>query len=106
MIARLQSAGAPCVAFRKTTENVSMPMKMLAGLIDEGRIAHDSDQAFAWMVANVVAREDASGNVRAVKARPEAKIDAADALVSAMALALADEAAGARTFEPWVCAIG
>ncbi len=94
MIARLQAAGAPCVEFRETTQNVSMPMKTLAGLIDERRVAHDGDPALSWMLGNVVTREDASGNVRAVKAQPESKIDAADALIAAMALMLNDEAAG------------
>lgn len=106
MIARLQSAGAPCVEFRKTTQNVSQPMKTLAGLIDDRRITHDGDPALSWMLSNVVTREDASGNVRPIKARPDAKIDAADALMAALALALAAEAEGARTWEPWVCAVG
>lgn len=94
MIARLQAAGAPCVEFRETTQNVSMPMKTLAGLIDERRILHDGDPALAWMLGNVVTREDASGNVRAIKAQPDSKIDGADALIAAMALRLNDEAAG------------
>ncbi len=94
MIARLQAAGAPCIEFRETTQNVSMPMKTLAGLIDDRRIVHDSDPALAWMLGNVVTREDTSGNVRAVKAQPESKIDAADALIAALALRISDEAAG------------
>lgn len=94
IIARLSAAGAPAIEFRKTTKNVSLPMKTLAGLIDDGRIAHDGDPALGWMLGNVVTREDAAGNVRAVKARPDAKIDAADALIAALAVALADDAKG------------
>ncbi|GAB4533085.1 MAG: terminase large subunit [Amphiplicatus sp.] len=102
LIARLQAAGAPVVEFRKSVRNVSMPMKALAGLIDEGRLAHDGDPALAWMLANVVAREDANENVFPAKPRPDAKIDAADALIAALALALADEAAGAGERAPLV----
>ena len=94
LIARLQAAGAPCIEFRKTTQNVSAPMKTLAGLIDDGRLQHEGDEAIGWMLGNVVTREDTSGNVRPVKAQPDSKIDAADALISAIALALADEASG------------
>lgn len=102
LIARLSAAGAPAVEFRKTTQNVSLPMKTLAGLVDDGRLAHDGDPALAWMLGNVVTREDASGNVRPVKSHPDAKIDAADALIAALALALADEARGAGAVAPVV----
>lgn len=94
MIARLQAAGAPCMEFRETTQNVSAPMKTLAGLIDDQRIVHDGDAALAWMLGNVVTREDSSGNVRAIKAQPDSKIDAADALIAALAVRIGDEAAG------------
>jgi len=102
LIARLAAAGAPAVEFRKTVKNVSMPMKTLAGLADAGRIAHDGDPALAWMIGNVTAREDLNQNVFPAKPGPEAKIDAADALIAALALALADEAAGAGAREPMV----
>jgi phage terminase large subunit-like protein len=94
LIARLMDRGANCVEFHKTTKNVSSPMKTLAGLIDEKRIAHDGDEALAWMLSNVVTREDTSGNVRPVKAQPDSKIDAADALIAALAVRIGDEAAG------------
>lgn len=106
LIARLSAAGAPAIEFRKTTQNVSMPMKTLAGLIDDRRIVHDADPALAWMLGNVVTREDAAGNVRAVKARPDAKIDAADAMIAALAVALADEAKGYGAREPLVAWVG
>lgn len=106
LIARLAAAGAPAVEFRKTTQNVSLPMKTLAGLIDDKRIAHDGDPALAWMLGNVVTREDTSGNVRPVKARDGAKIDAADALIAALALHLADEARSAGSRQPWVAVAG
>jgi len=102
LIARLQGAGAPCIEFRKTTQNVSLPMKIVAGLIDDGRISHDGDPAMAWMLNNCVTKPDTAGNVRAVKARPDSKIDAADALIAALALALADEARAAGAVAPVV----
>jgi len=94
LIARLADLGANVVEFRKLTKNVSHPMKVLAGLIDERRIVHDGDPALAWMLANVVAREDLNANVFPAKAQPDSKIDAADALIAAMALRLAEEASG------------
>ncbi|MEM9014457.1 MAG: terminase TerL endonuclease subunit [Pseudomonadota bacterium] len=93
MISRLQAAGAPAVEFQKRTRNVSMPMKQLAGLIDDGLIIHDGDEAVAWMVGNVESYVDSADNVRAVKANPDSKIDFADALIAAFAVHLADEAA-------------
>lgn len=106
LIARLVAAGAPAIEFRKTTQNVTHPMKILAGLIDDRRIVHDADPALGWMLGNVVTREDAAGNVRAVKARPDAKIDAADALIAALAVALAEEAKGYGAREPMIAWVG
>ena len=102
LVTRLIGEGAPMIEFRKTVQNVSEPMKTLAGLIDDGRIVHDGDQALAWMLSNVTARPDANENVFPRKERDENKIDGADALIMALAVALQAEG---REFEPLVMAI-
>ena len=50
-----------------------------------GRIAHDGNGPLAWCIGNVVGHYDARSNVYPRKARPENKIDAATALIMAIA---------------------
>ena len=53
------------------------------------RIAHDGNPVLEWCIGNVVGRYDARANVYPRKARPEQKIDAAVALIVAIARCMA-----------------
>ena len=82
---RLGSLGVPVIEFRSNTQNFSEPTKELEAAIRAGRIRHDGNGPLAWCVGNVVGHFDARGNVYPRKARPENKIDAAVALIMAIA---------------------
>ena len=73
---------------------LSDPMKQLDALISDGRIHHDGNPVMSWMMSNVVAHEDAKGNVMPRKERDEAKIDGAAALITGMVRALVSVGGG------------
>jgi phage terminase large subunit-like protein len=83
---RLQAEGAAVVEVPNTVGNFSPAMKELEGAVRSGRFHHDGDPVFTWMMANVVAREDAKENVFPRKAgeRKENKIDGPVALLIAL----------------------
>lgn len=84
LVTSLMSQGVPVVEMRPTVLNFSDPMKTLDGLIRARRIRHNGDPVMGWMISNVVAREDAKGNVYPRKDRPENKIDGVIALLMAL----------------------
>lgn len=69
------------VEVRQTVEKMSPAMKELEAIVYEGRLHHDGDPILAWMISNVMFREDIKGNVFPRKERPENKIDGAIALL-------------------------
>lgn len=85
MAQRLTERRVNMVEFRATTANFSEPTKELDAAMRSGRIAHDGNGPLTWCMGNVVGHYDARGNVYPRKTRPESKIDAATALIMAMA---------------------
>jgi len=75
MVAELQAEGVPCVEITATMKNFSEPMKEMEGLVRERAIAHDGDEVFAWMLGNVVTKENHRDQVYPRKDRNENKID-------------------------------
>lgn len=67
----------------RTTKHLSEPMKLIAALVDAGRVHHDGDPVLAWCVSNVTVKPDANDNIFPRKERDENKIDAAFALILA-----------------------
>jgi phage terminase large subunit-like protein len=59
------------------------------GLERARHIEHDANPVFEWCIGKVVGHYDARGNVYPRKARPEQKIDAAVALIMAIARCMA-----------------
>jgi phage terminase large subunit-like protein len=57
------------------------------------RIAHDGNPVLEWCISNVVGRYDARANVYPRETRPEQKIDAAVALIMAIARCMAAQPA-------------
>lgn len=82
---RLNDRRVPCVEFRATTQNFSEPTKELDAAMRAGRIRHDGNGVLSWCIGNVVGHYDARSNVYPRKPRPENKIDAATALIMAIA---------------------
>jgi phage terminase large subunit-like protein len=86
---RLSAERVPVIEFRANTQNFSEPTKELDAALRAHRIAHDGNPVLEWCVGNVVGRYDARANVYPRKARPEQKIDAAVALIMAIARCMA-----------------
>ena len=84
LITSLMEEGVPVVEMRPTVLNFSEPMKDLDALIAEKKIKHSGDPVMAWMISNVVAKEDAKENVYPRKERPENKIDGVISLLMAL----------------------
>lgn len=90
----LQANGFAVIDVPMTTRHLSEPMKLIAALVDAGRLHHDGNLASMWMLSNVEVFEDRNGNVFPRKAKPENKIDAAVALILAMGRAMLGAQAG------------
>jgi phage terminase large subunit-like protein len=82
---RLAAQGVPVVEFRMNTQNLSEPTKELDAAIRSGRLRHDGNGVLAWCVSNVVGHYDARSNVFPRRAREDQKIDAAVAVIMAVA---------------------
>src|SRR4029077_3087489 len=78
----------PTVEFRSNTQNFSEPTKELDAAMQAGRLQHPNNGPLTWCIGNVVGHYDARSNVYPRKARPENKIDAAVALIMAIARCL------------------
>ncbi len=84
MIQELQSRGMEVVQFGQGFASMSAPMKELERLVLSKRIAHGGNVPLAWMIDNVVAEEDAAGNIKPSKAKSTEKIDGVVAMVMAL----------------------
>ena len=103
MATSLSDDGAPMVECRMTVQNLSDPMKTVEALVLDGRLHHDSNPCFTWMMGNVVAKLDAKDNIFPRKERPEQKIDGPVALIEAFFVAQNDdEAEGPSDFSEFV----
>lgn len=88
----LQEAhGIDCVEVPQNVKNLSEPMKQFEALVKTGRLHHDGNPCFDWMVANVTAKEDANENIYPRKESPEKKIDGAVAGIMALSRAMAGQ---------------
>lgn len=99
MAPSLQEQGFTVVDIPMHTRHLSEPMKLIAALVDSGRFHHDGNPAFVWMLSNVEVFQDRNDNIFPRKQRPENKIDAAVALIVAMARAMVNEARGVSFWE-------
>ena len=86
---RLSAERVPVIEFRADTQNFSEPAKELDAAMRAHRLVHDGNPVLEWCIGNVVGRYDARANVYPRKARPEQKIDAAVALIMAIARCMA-----------------
>ncbi len=91
MAPSLQEQGFTVVDIPMQVRHLSEPMKEIQALIEDGRFHHDGNPAFVWMMSNVEVVEDRNSNIFPRKQRPENKIDAAVALIVAMARAMLNQ---------------
>ena len=88
MAPSLQEKGFVVVDIPMQVRHLSEPMKEIQALVEDGRFHYDGNPAFVWMMSNVEVKEDRNDNIFPRKQRAENKIDAAVALIVAMARAM------------------
>ena len=88
MAQKLGNLGLETVEARQGFVSMTAPMKELEKLVISRKLAHGGNPVAAWMASNVVASQDAAGNLKPDRARSIEKIDGIVALVMALALAI------------------
>lgn len=71
--------------FRMNTANLSEATKLFDGLIRQRKIVHNGSPLLEWCLGNVVAKEDAAGNVFPKKSNEKLKIDPIICFIMAIA---------------------
>ena len=87
---QLAKDGATVVEYRQTVQNMSPPMKEVMAAVKSSRFHHDGNPVLAWMMSNVVAKEDAKENIYPRKDKPEQKIDGPVAIIMGVGRAMAN----------------
>jgi phage terminase large subunit-like protein len=87
----------PFVEYRQTVEKMSPAMYEAEAVLLDGRLHHDGNPVFGWMMSNVIAQRDKKGNVFPRKQREQNKIDGAVSLMMSIARAVGAGLGGAYT---------
>lgn len=95
----LQKLGITIIEIPQTVAQLSDAMKWTEALVKDGRLHHTGSPVLTWAVSNVVAREDAKGNIFPRKDRPDNKIDPAVALIMLVKMMMAGEALPESIYE-------
>lgn len=93
---QLGAEGLPTEKVRQGFLTLSSPSKELERLLLSDQFEHGGHPILEWCASNVAIETDAAGNIKPSKAKSTERIDGIAALVSAMALALAEEAEDAE----------
>ena len=89
---RLQdNHGVSVIEIPQTVKYLSEAMKWVESMVIAGRLHHDGNPVLAWMISNVVSKEDANENVFPRKDGKENKIDGALGVIMAMLLSMKEE---------------
>ena len=86
----MTGAGLLMVEVPAQVRHMSEPMKEVDALVRAGRMHHGPDPALEWMMGNVVAAEDAKGNIYPRKEQARNSIDGVVALIMALARAIVE----------------
>lgn len=78
---QLAKDGATVVEYRQTVQNMSQGMKEVMAAVKSCRFHHDGNPVLAWMMSNVVAKEDAKENIFPRKDKTDQKIDGPVAII-------------------------
>lgn len=65
----------PTTEFRMNVANLSEPLKQFDTAIRQGRVRHNGSRLLSWQASNLVAKEDANGNIYPRKNNEKLKID-------------------------------
>lgn len=86
LASHLDAHGIPCIEYRPTLANFSLPMKELEALVRSHRFHHNGDPVLAWCMSCVEAFANSNGDMRPSKDTndPLKKIDGAIALLMAL----------------------
>lgn len=84
----LMELNAPMVAFGMGYASMNAPMKELERRYLAKEILHPNDPVLNWAMSNVVADQDAAGNIKPAKNKSSEKIDPAVALIMAVGRAM------------------
>ncbi len=95
-------ASFDCVEIPQAAAHMSEPMKELEALVYDGKLLHDDNALFNWMMGNVVLKQTAKGPVKyfyPTKESLAAKIDGPVAAIMALKRALAGEGTQASIYD-------
>jgi len=84
IITQLMGDGFEMTAFRQGFKSLSPPSKEFEALVLSGRLCHGGHPVLRWMASNVMAEEDAAGNIKPSKKKSREKIDGIVATVMAI----------------------
>lgn len=87
----LFNEGYPMQEVRSTAANFSEPMKTLEAMVLSGRLSHNRNPAYTWMVSNVIARKNRGDQWYPDKERHDAKIDGPVSTFLAFAVKLTEK---------------
>ncbi|RMG98275.1 MAG: terminase large subunit [Chloroflexi bacterium] len=98
---RLQEMGGDdwVVPIGQGYASMSAPMKELGVMIASKRLAHGNNPVLNWMADNLVAAEDAAGNIKPDKGKAREKIDGMVALIMALDRATRNYGGGSSVYE-------
>lgn len=99
LVTQLMSDGATMVPVGQGYASLSAPTKEWLAKIAAGKVRHGGNPVLRWMAANLVAEQDAAGNIKPSKAKSTERIDGQAAAVIAMSrLTAPREVVGAPGF--------
>jgi len=94
----LMEEGIQCIEYGNRPLYMNEPMRAMDALISDGKFYHDGDQAFEWMLSNVVQRSRTGDLHSPAKERPENKIDGPVAAMMALGRWLLDDEGQASSY--------
>lgn len=92
-VQRMNELGFPpekWTKFGQSVGNFAGPCRELERLMGGSALKHDGNPVMRWMIGNVAAKVDASGNVRPDKAKSADKIDGVVAMLMALGVSMTD----------------
>lgn len=98
MAPSLHELGYTVIDIPMNVKYLSEPMKDIAALIEAGRLHHDGNPAFVWMMSNVEVKADRNDNIFPRKQREQNKIDAAVALIVSHSRAMLGNVTNSKSF--------
>lgn len=81
LVTEFEKEDLPVIEYRHIVNNMSEPMKELEAIVGSGKLHHDNNPVFTWMMSNVVAKEDVKRNIYPRRKDDESKIDGAIAAI-------------------------